>query len=72
MIKEKQILMGIDTLYHTIHAFGLAEILKSGNIAEIDEEHYWDFLDNTYIDDVRDFLSVFFFFFRIILNSGAG
>ena len=44
--------MGIDTMYHAIHAFGLAELLKSGNVSNVDDEHYWNLIDNTYIDDV--------------------
>jgi hypothetical protein len=44
--------MGIDTMYHAIHAFGLAELLKSGAVANVDDEHYWNLIDNTYIDDV--------------------
>jgi hypothetical protein len=46
-------LLGIDTMYHAIHAFGLAELLKSGtSIANVDDEHFWNLIDNTYIDDV--------------------
>jgi hypothetical protein len=44
--------MGIDTMYHAIHAFGLAELLKSGRIDNVDDEHFWNLIDNTYIDDV--------------------
>ena len=44
--------MGIDTMYHAIHAFGLAELLKSGQVSEADGEHYWNLIDNTYVDDV--------------------
>ncbi len=40
-------------MYHAIHAFGLAELLKSGVVADIDNEHYWNLIDNTYADDVR-------------------
>ena len=39
-------------MYHAIHAFGLAELLKNGNTANIDDEHYWNLVDNAYIDDV--------------------
>lgn len=39
-------------MYHAIHAFGLAELLKSGAVANVDDEHYWNLIDNTYIDDV--------------------
>jgi hypothetical protein len=45
-------MLGIDTMYHAIHAFGLAELLKSGAVANVDDEHYWNLIDNTYIDDV--------------------
>lgn len=45
--------MGVDTMYHAIHAFGLAELLKSGGISNVNDEHFWDLIDNTYIDDVR-------------------
>lgn len=47
-------LMGIDTMYHAIHAFGLAELLKAGNVSGVDEEHFWNLIDNTYIDDVNE------------------
>lgn len=47
-----QTLLGVDTMYHAIHAFGLAELLKGGGIANVDDEHYWNLIDNTYIDDV--------------------
>ena len=39
-------------MYHAIHAFGLAELLKAGGVANVDDEHYWNLIDNTYIDDV--------------------
>lgn len=45
-------MLGIDTMYHAIHAFGLAELLKSGAVSNVDDEHYWNFIDNTYIDEV--------------------
>ncbi|KAH7377403.1 hypothetical protein BKA66DRAFT_422314 [Pyrenochaeta sp. MPI-SDFR-AT-0127] len=47
-------LMGIDTMYHAIHAFGLAELLKSGVVSNVDDEHFWNLIDNTYIDDVNE------------------
>ncbi|KAF2621490.1 hypothetical protein BU25DRAFT_495685 [Macroventuria anomochaeta] len=47
-------LLGVDTMYHAIHAFGLAELLKAGGVANIDDEHYWNLIDNTYIDDVNE------------------
>lgn len=47
-----QTLLGVDTMYHAIHAFGLAELLKVGGVSNVDDEHYWDLIDNTYIDDV--------------------
>ncbi|KAF2848463.1 hypothetical protein T440DRAFT_491129 [Plenodomus tracheiphilus IPT5] len=47
-------LMGIDTMYHAIHAFGLAELLKSGHVSGVDDEHFWNLIDNTYIDDVNE------------------
>lgn len=50
-----QTLLGIDTMYHAIHAFGLAELLKAGGVANVDDEHYWNLIDNTYIDDVSAF-----------------
>lgn len=45
-------MLGLDSMYHAIHAFGLAELLKSGVITNVDDEHYWNLIDNTYIDDV--------------------
>jgi hypothetical protein len=45
--------MGIDSMYHAIHAYGLAELLRSGAVSGVDDEHYWNLVDNTYIDDVR-------------------
>lgn len=50
--------MGIDTMYYAIHAFGLAELLKSGAVSNVDDEHYWDLIDNTYVDDVRNAFTV--------------
>ncbi|KAH9862860.1 hypothetical protein J1614_010953 [Plenodomus biglobosus] len=47
-------LLGIDTMYHAIHAFGLAQLLKAGNISGVDDEHFWNLIDNTYIDDVNE------------------
>lgn len=54
--------MGIDTMYHAIHAFGLAELMKSGKALEVDDEHYWNLIDNTYVDDVS------FFFFHLSIG----
>jgi hypothetical protein len=39
-------------MYHAIHSFGLAELLKSGAVANVDDEHFWNLIDNTYCDDV--------------------
>ncbi|KAH7406533.1 hypothetical protein DE146DRAFT_396212 [Phaeosphaeria sp. MPI-PUGE-AT-0046c] len=47
-------LLGIDTMYHAIHAYGLAELLKSGVVSDVDDEHFWNLIDNTYIDDVNE------------------
>ncbi|OAL04571.1 hypothetical protein IQ06DRAFT_267882 [Phaeosphaeriaceae sp. SRC1lsM3a] len=47
-------LLGIDTMYHAIHAYGLAELLKSGFVSDVDDEHFWNLIDNTYIDDVNE------------------
>ncbi|CAO2649793.1 Nn.00g010850.m01.CDS01 [Neocucurbitaria sp. VM-36] len=47
-------LMGIDTMYHAIHAFGLAQLLTSGAVSNVDDEHFWNLIDNTYIDDVNE------------------
>ncbi|CAA9961193.1 Structure-specific endonuclease protein [Pyrenophora teres f. maculata] len=47
-------LVGIDTMYHAIHAFGLAQLLKSGTVSDVDDEHFWNLIDNTYIDDVNE------------------
>ena len=44
--------MGLRTLYHIIHVIALVEILRAGPVADIDVDHYWNFVDNTYIDDV--------------------
>jgi hypothetical protein len=53
---DLQALLGLDTMYHAIHAFGLAELLRSGSVSKVDDEHFWDLIDNTYIDDVSIFL----------------
>ena len=45
-------------MYHAIHAFGLSELLKAGIVANVDDEHYWNLIDNTYIDDVSTFTHV--------------
>ncbi|KAF2822519.1 hypothetical protein CC86DRAFT_357432 [Ophiobolus disseminans] len=48
-------LLGIDSMMHAIHAFGLAELLKTGaTVANVDDEHFWNLIDNTYIDDVNE------------------
>lgn len=47
-----QALLGLDTLYYAIHAFGIAELLRSGVVAEVDDDHFWNLIDNTYVDDV--------------------
>lgn len=39
-------------MYHAIHAFGIAELLKIGEVANVDDGHYWNLIDNTYVDDV--------------------
>ena len=30
----------------------LAELLKLGTVSNVDHEHYWNLIDNTYVDDV--------------------
>ncbi|KAL5117142.1 hypothetical protein ACEQ8H_004967 [Pleosporales sp. CAS-2024a] len=47
-------LLGIDTMHHAIHAFGLTELLKNGQVSKADDEHFWNLIDNTYIDDVNE------------------
>jgi hypothetical protein len=47
-------------MYHAIHAFGLAELLRSGSVSDVDEEHFWDLIDNTYVDDVSAMSSLDF------------
>ncbi|KAF1952958.1 hypothetical protein CC80DRAFT_537972 [Byssothecium circinans] len=49
-----EIFMGIHNGYHMIHSVGLAEILREGPPVGFDEEHYWSFLDQTYMDDVSE------------------
>lgn len=44
--------MGMKNLFHAIHAAGLGDILQYGDVTDVDDEHYWSFLDATYIDDV--------------------
>ncbi|KAI4617054.1 uncharacterized protein J4E87_008567 [Alternaria ethzedia] len=44
-------LLGLDTMYYAIHAFGIAELLRSGAVAEVDDDHFWNLIDNTYVDD---------------------
>jgi hypothetical protein len=44
---------------HAIHAFGLAELLKSGKVSDVDDEHYWNMIDNTYIDDVSTSVTLY-------------
>lgn len=45
-------------MYQAIHAFGLSELLKVGVVANVDDEHFWNLIDNTYIDDVSAFTPV--------------
>ncbi|KAI4688215.1 uncharacterized protein J4E84_005145 [Alternaria hordeiaustralica] len=47
-------LLGLDTMYYAIHAFGIAELLRSGAVAEVDDDHFWNLIDNTYVDDVHE------------------
>jgi len=47
-----QIFMGLKTLYHIIHAVAVIEILRHGPVAGIDVDHYWNLIDQTYVDDV--------------------
>ncbi|KAJ4299967.1 hypothetical protein N0V90_005215 [Kalmusia sp. IMI 367209] len=49
-----EIFMGIKNLYHAIHSAGLSDILQAGPVTGLDDDHYWSFLDNTYIDDVSE------------------
>ena len=44
-------------MYHAIHVYGLAELLKSGAVSDVDDEHYWNLIDNTYIDDVSSLIN---------------
>jgi hypothetical protein len=39
-------------MHYAIHALGLLDLLKSGIITGVDEEHFWNVIDSTYIDDV--------------------
>jgi hypothetical protein len=47
-----QVFMGMKNLYHAIHAAGLSDILQEGPVTDLDEQHFWSFLDNAYFDDV--------------------
>ena len=40
-------------MHYAIHALGLLDLLKSGIITGVDEEHFWNVIDSTYIDDVK-------------------
>jgi hypothetical protein len=63
--------MGIASCYHVIHAQGLTEMLKLGSAEGMDEQHYWDLVDNTYIDEVGPSLShiPFCYFSSLLLAS---
>lgn len=50
-----QVFMGLKNLYHAVHAAGISDILQAGPPTEIDHDHYWDFFDCTYIEDVSTF-----------------
>lgn len=39
-------------MHYAIHSMGLLDLLKSGVILGVDEENFWNIIDNTYIDDV--------------------
>ena len=43
----------MDKMHYAIHALGLLDLLKSGIITGVDEENFWNVIDSTYIDDVR-------------------
>ena len=47
--------MGMKNLFHAIHAAGLGDILQYGGVTDVDDEHYWSFLEATYIDDVNSY-----------------
>ncbi|KAF2678869.1 hypothetical protein K458DRAFT_422755 [Lentithecium fluviatile CBS 122367] len=49
-----EICMGLKSLHHVIHAVALVEMLRAGPPSGLDVDHYWNFLDNTYIDDVPE------------------
>ena len=49
---HSQVFMGMKNLFHAIHAAGLGDILQYGDVTDVDDEHYWSFLEATYIDDV--------------------
>jgi hypothetical protein len=38
-------------MHYAIHALGLLALLESGIITGVDEEHFWNVIDSTYIDD---------------------
>lgn len=57
--------MGIKNLHHAIHAAGLSDILQAGPVTDLDKQHFWSFLENSYFDDVSGSL----FRFTIALRS---
>ncbi|KAJ4985199.1 negative acting factor [Stagonosporopsis vannaccii] len=46
-----EVLLGVENLHYAIHTLGLMDLLKLGTPSDADE-HFWDILDNTYIDDI--------------------
>jgi hypothetical protein len=44
--------MGMKSLRHVVHIVALTELLRAGPVADFDVDHYWNFVDSTYVDDV--------------------
>ena len=47
-----QIFIAVLSLHHTIHAAGIADILKTGSLHGVNELEHWLMVEETYIDDV--------------------
>jgi hypothetical protein len=37
---------------YAVHALGLLNLLKSGIVSGVDQEHFWNVVESTYVDDV--------------------
>ncbi|KAF3006888.1 hypothetical protein E8E13_011069 [Curvularia kusanoi] len=47
-----EVLIGVDQMGYAVHALGLLNLLKSGIVSGVDQEHFWNVVESTYVDDI--------------------